>query len=120
MGKNMRERGQSTVWLLAVLVLAVTIAWSLTRLAVDADRRSSAQSTADLVALAGVTGGHDASVAVSQRNGAVIVDWSINDGRVSATIRRGDVTASSAAAPDRGEPDNTVPDNTVPDSAAAG
>ena len=96
------EKAQATVWMVAALMVAMTVSVYLTRMAVAADRQSSAQSAADVAALAGVSGGRDAAQAVAERNGASIVEWSTSGGSVTVSIRRGEVVASASAAPNDG------------------
>ena len=94
------EKAQATLWVVAVVVVAMIVSLHLTQLASTADRRSTAQSVADVVALAGVTGGRDAAEAVTQRNGASLVEWTTSGGAVTVSIRRREVVASATAAPD--------------------
>lgn len=95
------ERGQSTVWMIAVLLLAALLAVQLTRTSGEAREQSRLQSVADLAALAGVTGGRNAAEAISQRDGASIAEWSRSDtGRVSLRVRVRGLEAVAAAEPD--------------------
>jgi Flp pilus assembly protein TadG len=59
--------------------------------------RQRAQNAADAAALAGVTGGREASERLAARNDAVLIAWSREGRTVVATVRVGDRSASARA-----------------------
>ena len=94
------EKAQATVWMVAAIMVAMTAAVYMTRMVSSADRRSSAQSVADLAALAGATGGRSAAETVALGNGATVTEWTVANGVVTVAVRRGDAVASASATPD--------------------
>ncbi len=66
------ERGSASLVLLAGLAVAVVLATGVARVGDAAARRARADATADVVALAAVTGGDDAAAAIAAANGAEV------------------------------------------------
>ena len=94
----MPDRGSMLV-LVAFVGVAITAATMLavTPVLGGMIERQRAQSAADAVALAGVTGGRDAAADVAAANRAEIVAWSRKGRRVTVAVRVGDQTAGARA-----------------------
>jgi hypothetical protein len=94
-------RGQATPLALVVVVLAIVAVVAIAELGGNVVDAGRARTAADAAALAGVSGGRDASVLIAMRNGASLVSWSRRpDGAgltVTVTVRVGKATATAAA-----------------------
>lgn len=92
--------GQSAV-LLLVASAAITVALlvAIARVGGVAVDRGRAQTAADAAALAGLTGGRAAAIALASANGATLVGWSRDPARheVIVTVRVGDTSATARA-----------------------
>jgi hypothetical protein len=104
MGSVHRDVGQAAV----VLVMAVAVMFSaavagLTVLGGRLTDRVRAQTAADAVALASLTGGHSLAAHVAERHGAAVVSWtSERDGAtvtVVVTLGHASATAQATNAP---------------------
>lgn len=91
------QHGSATFVALAALVLCVAMLHGVSRLGTAMLAHQRAQSAADLVALAGASGGHAAAAEVARRNAATLVHWGVEAGVVSVQVRRDGVIARAAA-----------------------
>jgi hypothetical protein len=91
------ERGQVVPLVAAILTVAGLCVVGLGRLGAEASGRASAQSLADVVALAGATGGVEAAGAVVAANGGELVGFEESDPFVQVEVRRGGHQARATA-----------------------
>lgn len=97
-----RDRGSAFVLtVLVTLALGGAATLAVVPMAETLISRQRAHSAADAAALAGVTGGEAASVAVAAANGATLVSWARAGRQVTVTVRVGDqlVTARATDGP---------------------
>lgn len=93
-----RDAGQAAVFVVIILTtIALVLIMAVARLGTAVLDRSAAQTAADAAALASLTGGRDAAVAVAQANGGVMVSWSSGAHEVAVTVRVGDEVATARA-----------------------
>ncbi len=84
-----RERDRGSMLVLTVLVvvaLCAAIVIALVPFLADLTHRQQAQAAADAAALAGVTGGREASAALAGANGGLLVSWSRDGRAVTVTV----------------------------------
>lgn len=93
------ERGSATLLVAGVLVASSAVLAGLGRLGESAVARARADAVADLVALAGVTGGRPGAVEVGRANGAEVVQFDIHGEVTVVAVRRQGVESVAAAAP---------------------
>jgi hypothetical protein len=96
-----RERGSVTMWVAGVTMLAMVVAVVVAHVAAAGAAQGRAQGAADLAALAGVDGGRAEAAAVARRNGAEVVGYVEQDGRVDVRVERDGAVAEASAV--RGE-----------------
>jgi predicted transcriptional regulator len=92
-----RDRGQSTVLLLAVITLAVVSVTATARFAGRVVTRQQAQTAADAAALAGAAAGRTAASELADANGAVLVTFVEVGDDVQVVVRVGGATATARA-----------------------
>lgn len=95
------ERGQAFGLVAAVLAVAAVVVVAMGSFVGTAVSVARARTAADAAALAGVTGGEPAAVAIAARHGATVVAWSAsgppNARDVRVTVRVGRASATAAA-----------------------
>ncbi|MEZ5237671.1 MAG: hypothetical protein R2716_01495 [Microthrixaceae bacterium] len=100
----MSERGLAALFVPLVLVLTLAAALFVARLGEAAHRSARLQSSADVTALAAVTGGRGAAQAVAEANGTRLVSTEVRGGTTVVVVADGRLGRSAAAA-DRSEVD---------------
>ncbi len=98
----MRDRGSMLVVVVFVgVAISAAVVMAIVPLLSGLIDRQQAGSAADAAALAGVTGGRPASVALATANGGDLVGWSRNGRQVTVLVRVGDhvVTARATDGP---------------------
>ena len=94
----MRDRGSMLILVvLTGLAMTASITLALVPVLTSLVHRQQAQSAADAAALAGVTGGRAASLAIASANEAVLVGWSRSGYLVTVTVQVGGQEATARA-----------------------
>ena len=91
------DSGQASIAVVLLLVALSTFALLSVAVAEVLVDRAQAQTAADAAALVGVVEGREAASAYAQYNGASLVGFVSQGTRVSVTVRRGWVEATSIA-----------------------
>jgi uncharacterized membrane protein len=98
-----RDRGSVLVWTAFVMGLSALVIIWLGQIGAAGTEAARAQSVADVAALAGVDGGREASTVVARRNGASLMSFEDDDGRVTVSVRLGPALAEATATSSDGE-----------------
>jgi hypothetical protein len=103
-GRSRDQQGSVTLLVAGALLLAALVAGGLAELGAAAADRARVDAVADVVALAGVTGGRAAAAELAGRNGARLTGWldgfGVGDGpvgRVVVEVARNGISARAAA-----------------------
>jgi hypothetical protein len=85
------------VWTAFVMGLCALVTVWLGRIGAASAEAARAQSVADVAALAAVDGGRAASTAVASRNGASLISFEDEGGRITVRVRLGPTVAQATA-----------------------
>ena len=94
---RVRDAGQATALLLAVVALTVVMLVATARFGGRVVTRQQAQVAADAAALAGAAGGRAAAATLAGANGGVLVTYAFEGDTVQVVVRVGEATATAWA-----------------------
>lgn len=97
MASRSNDHGQTTVLATLVLAMAVLLMAGIAMAGAALRDRAQARSAADAAALAGAAEGEASAVAIARANGAQLVDYESDDGRVVVEVEIGRVNAFAKA-----------------------